>query len=189
MSTLTKTLGTVTLALVGMAVQAEDFSSLMQVAKGTWPEKTHLGVICDYRNSKDQVEDLARAAGPNAMITVVDVHRLDQALVGAQLLANRKTQYMVLLPGDPIIRDGSYGATLAISRLANYGIPSVGTSPKAIGQGAVFSLGDGTNGEVLVTNRLKGTVDVILPEGISFSRRASLSLSEGMASIEVFAQN
>lgn len=188
MSTLSKTLGTVTLALVGFGVHAEDFSSLMQVAKSTWPEKTHLGVICDYRNSKTQVDDLAMAAGPNATITVVDVHRADQAQLGAQILATRSTQFMVLLPADLIVRDGSFAATQAIHRLANYGIPAVGTSPRAVAQGAVFSMGDDTNGEVLVTNRLTGTVDVILPEGIRFSRKASLPLAEGMATIEVFSQ-
>ncbi len=183
MSTLSNTLGTVALALVGLSLQADDFSSLMQVAQTTWPQKTHIGVICDYRSSQAQVEDLARAAGAGSMITVVDVRRLDQASLGAQLVANCNADYVVLLPRDRVIAEGSFGATVAISRLAMNGIPAVGTTPKALAQGAVFSMGDGTRGEVLVTNRLKGTVDVILPAG--YSRKASLPLSTGMAAISV----
>ena len=40
MFTLSKTLGAVALLLGGLGLQAEDFSSLMQVTKTIWPEKT-----------------------------------------------------------------------------------------------------------------------------------------------------
>jgi len=66
-------------------------------------------------------------------------------------------------------------------------VPSVGTDPRAVAQGAVFSMGDGTHGEIMVTNRLRGTVDVILPPGIGYSRKASLPLAGGMATIAVLA--
>ncbi len=186
MFTLSKTLGTAALVLAGLGLQAEDFSPLMEVAKTTWPEKWHIGVICDYRDSHAQVEKLARAAGGGSQITVVDIRRLEQASVGAQILATRQADFLVLLPQDRLVYDGSFGATLAISRLAMVGMPTVGTTPRAIAQGAVFSVGDGTNGEILVANRLKGTVDVTLPEGTTYSRKASLPLSEGMATIAVF---
>jgi len=189
MFTITRTLGTLALALAGLGLQAEDFQPLMKVAKTTWPEKTHLGVICDYRQSQAQVENLAMAAGPEARITVVDVHHFDQASLAAQILANRQANFLVLLPEDRLVRDGSYPATLAVRRLALYGIPAVGTTPKALNQGAVFSMGDGTQGDLLVTNKLIGTVSVILPEKATFSKKASLLLAEprreGMAQIAV----
>jgi len=187
MSTLSTTLGAVALTLAGYGLQAEDFSSLAQVAKTTWPEKNHIGVICDYRDSKAQVEDLAQAIGAGSRITVVDIRRDEQAQGGAQLIANRHADFLVLLPKDRVVRDGSFGATLAIHRLAQCGVPTVGTHPKAVAQGAVFSMGDGTQGEILVTNRLRGTVDVILPPGIGYSQKASLSLGQGMATIAVLA--
>ena len=184
MSTLSKSIGTVAMVLAGLGLQAEDFSPLMQTVKTTWPENTHIGVICDYRSSQAQVEALANAAGGASMITVADVHRLDQTKAAAQLLAGRWAEFLVLLPEDRVAGDGSFGASMAIHRLALRGIPAVGTTPKAIAQGAVFSVGDGTHGEVLVTNRLKGTVDVILPAGVTFSQKASLPLS-GSARIAV----
>jgi hypothetical protein len=185
MSTLTKTLGAVSLALAGLSLQAEDFTSLMQVVKTTWPEKNHIGVICDYRNSQAQVEDLARAAGSGAHITVVDVRVPEKGSLGAQLLANHQANFLVMLPHDRLVRDGSFDATVAIRRLAKMGIPSVGTTSRSLGQGAVFSLGEGTGGELLITPKLIGTVDVILPAGITYSRKASLPLGEGMATISV----
>ena len=187
MSTLSMTLGTAALTLASLGLQAEDFSSLAQTARVTWPEKNHVGVICDSRDSAGQVEDLARALGSGSRITVVDIRRDEQASSGAQVLANRQADFLVLLPKDRLVRDGSYSATLAIHRLAQRGVPSVGTSAKAVAQGAVFSLGDATRGEILVTTRLRGTVDVILPPGIGYSRKASLPLGEGMATVAVLA--
>lgn len=189
MFTLSKTFGAAALALAGFGLQAEDFTPLMQVAKTTWPEKTHIGVICDYRTSQAQVDSLARAAGPGSLITVVDIHQPDKAPLAAQLVARNKADFLVLLPQDRLIHDGSFGATLAIAHLAMQGVPTVGTTAKALSQGAVFSMGDGTRGEIMVTNRLKGTVDVILPEGIGYSRKASLTLSEGLATIAVLSMD
>jgi len=171
------------LALVGLGLQAEDFQPVMTVAKTTWPEKTHLGVVCDYRTSQPAVEALALAAGPQAWITVVDVHHNEQISNGAAVLALNRPDYLVLLPGDPLTRDGSLGANLAIRRLATRGIPAVGTTPRAMEQGAAFSLGDGTRGELLVTNKLIGTVDVILPDKVTFSKKASLLLTEPQESM------
>lgn len=187
MSTLSKTLGTLALALAGFGLQAEDFSPLMQVTRTTWPEKAHIGVICDYGSSRTQVEELALAAGTGSMITVVDIRNSEKASLGAQILARRQADFLVLLPKDRFVYDGSFCATQAIARLSMHGIPTVGTTPKALGQGAVFSLGDGTNGELLVTNRLHGTLDVILPAGIHYSKKASLPLSGGMATITLFS--
>lgn len=189
MFNLSRTLGTLALALAGLGLQAEDFQPLMAVAKTTWPEKSHIGVVCDYRASRPAIEALATAAGPEAWITVVDVHISEQVSNGASFLAMNRPDYLVLLPGDPVTRDGSLGANLAVRRLATRGIPAVGTTPKAMEQGAAFSLGDGTRGELLVTNKLIGTVDVILPDKVTFSKKASLLLAEanrsGMAKIVV----
>jgi len=174
MLSLSKSLCWVALALASLSLQAEDFNSLMQVAKDTWPEKRHIGVVCDYRNSQSQVDALALAAGDGFTLTVVDVRAPEKVHLGAQLVANRQAQFVVIFPGDRIVRDGSLGGTLVIRRLATLGIPSVGTTPRSLAQGAVFSVGEGTHGELLVNPELIGTIDVILPSGTLFSRRSSL---------------
>jgi hypothetical protein len=132
--------------------------------------------------------DLARAAGEGALITVADTRRVEHATSAAHVIANRHADYVVLLPGDRMFRDGSFGATVAINRLASRGVPALGTTVTALKQGAAFSIGDGTNGELLVADRLIGTVDVILPNRATLSQKAALVLrQEGMATIAVHA--
>jgi len=185
MLNLSKTLSWVAIAVASLSLQAEDFHSLMQVVKNTWPEKTHIGVVCDYRSSQAQVEALGRAAGEGFRITVVDVRSSEKAFGGADLAARHQAQFVVIFPEDRLVRDGSMGGTIVIQRLANLGIPSVGTTARSVAQGAVFSVGDGTRGELLVSPELIGTVDVILPLGASFSRRSSLAIEGELAQVMV----
>lgn len=168
-----RNLGAAVLAFASLGLQAEDFQPLMKVTQATWPEKHHIGVLCDYRNSRAEVSALARAAGSGTLITVVDTRRMEQADAAATVLANRQAEFVVLMPHDRLFRDGSFGATVAVNCLGRRGVPAIGTTPVALNQGAVFSVGDGTRGEILVTHRLIGTVDVILPPRVFYERKLS----------------
>ena len=186
MNRISTTLGMAAMALAGLTLAAEDFQPLMKVTQATWPERQHIGVICNYRANEQQIWALAKAAGTGALITVVDALAADEAGAAANLLADRKADYLVLMPQDAYFRDGAFGATLAVNRLARRGVPAIGTSPRALNQGAVFSLGDRTEGQLLVTDRLIGTIDVILPDQAKVNGQASLVLQkEGMATIAV----
>lgn len=188
MNRITSTLGVAAIALAGLALAAEDFQPLMKVTQATWPTRQHIGVICNYRANEQQVMALAKAAGAGSLITVVDARRADEAGAAANLLADHKADYLVLMPQDPYFRDGSFGATIAVNRLARQGVPAIGTSSRALKQGAVFSLGDHTEGQLLVTDRLIGTISVILPDRAKVSGQASFVLRpEGMATIAVHA--
>ncbi|GLH74697.1 hypothetical protein GETHLI_31990 [Geothrix limicola] len=186
MFSLSKSLGVAAIALVGFALSAEDFQPLLKTVQTTWPEKQHIGVICNFRASEDQVWDLARAAGQDAHITVIDARAMDQSNVAATMLADHKVDYVVLLPKDRYFCDGSFGATNAVKRLADLGVPAIATTPSGLKQGAVFSMGEGTEGQLLVTDKLTGTVDVLLPHPDKMSQKASLVLRrEGMATVSV----
>ena len=186
MNRFSTSLSVAALALAGLALSAEDFQPLMKTTQATWPEKRHIGVICNYRTNQSEVWALAKAAGEGTLITVVDTRTADQSSAAALLLANQKADYLVLMPGDRHFRDGSFAATVAVNRLASRGVPAIGTTPAALKQGAVFSVGDGTEGQLLVTDRLIGTVDVILPDPARASTKASLVLRrEGMATVSV----
>lgn len=186
MQPITRIIGAAMLALAASGLQAEDFNPLMQVTRATWPEKNHIGVICDYRASRADVEALALAAGPGAFITVADTRASDLAGRAATLLAAHRADFLVLMPNDRFFRDGAYGATLAIGRLGSRGVPALGTTPEALRQGAVFSIGDGTRGELLVTGKLIGTVDVILPPRAFYERQVGRAPG-GAATITVLA--
>jgi len=188
MNRFSTSLSVAALALAGLALAAEDFQPLMKATQATWPEKRHIGVICNYQANQSQVRALARAAGEGPHIPVGGTRTADQSSAAAYLLANQKADYLVLMPGDRNFRDGSFAATVAVNRLASRGVPAIGTTPVALKQGAVFSVGDGTEGQILVTDRLIGTVDVILPDPAKPSEKASLVLRrEGMATVSVRA--
>lgn len=175
------------LFLVGcaaLAVSAADFNPLLSVVRATWPERQHIGIICDYATAKGQVDELAAAASPDCRITVVDTKRPSLAVGAAQILADRKADYLVLLPEDRVFGEGCFDATNVVRRLALRGIPSVGTGPLAIEQGAVFSVGEKSKGELLVTDKLRGTISVILPDKATFGRGQGLA-SAGGAKVQV----
>ncbi|HJW44212.1 MAG TPA: hypothetical protein VJ463_07140 [Geothrix sp.] len=181
-----KTAGLVAAGLLGGTLFAEDFKSLMDTARTTWPEKTHIGVICDYQKHQDTVWALARAAGVDCTITVVDA-RSDLNPVGvAAALGRQKVDYFVMMPQELRYHDGIYTSTVVIGRLASEGIPTVATTSIALKQGAVFSVGDATGGQILVNDRLIGTIDVQLPERSLVTEKSSLVLQrEGMATLLV----
>jgi len=186
MNRVSTSLGVAVIALTALALSAEDYQPLIKVTQATWPEKQHVGVICNYEMNRDQIRALAKAAGAGSQITVVDVRLPDQASAAATLLVNQKADYLVLMPQDRFFRDGSLGATAAVNQLAKRGVPAIGTSPVALRQGAVFAIGESTEGQLLVTDRLIGTVHVILPDQAKVSQKASFVLrEEGMASIAV----
>jgi hypothetical protein len=188
MSRMSTSLGVAAVALACLALSAEDFQPLMRTVQATWPEKQHLGVICDYAASKADVLNLALAAGSNSRITVVDARTPDQASLAAILLANHRADFLVLMPKDRLFGDGRFGATVAVNRLASRAMPAIGTTPAALKQGAVFSQGDGTEGQILVTDKLIGTVHVVLPDRDLTSSKSSLVLrEEGMATIAVLS--
>lgn len=186
MNRLSTSLSLAALVFAGMTLGAEDFKPLMQTAQATWPEKKHVGVICDYNTNKDTVWALAQALGPEGIITVADARLRDHMNAAARVLSENKADYVVLMPSDRNFGDGCFGASMAVRRLANLGLPVIGTAPVALKQGAVFTIGERTDGQLLVTDKVIGTVDVILPNSTRTSEKASLVLRrEGMATISV----
>lgn len=175
------------LFLAASAAFAGGFAPLMDVTRATWPERKQLGVVCDYRLSRSQVEALAAAAGPESRITVVDVRRPDQVTAATSLLKQHSIQLLVLMPGDRVAGDGTWGAAQLIRINANRGLPSVATTQAALRQGAVFSLGEGTGHQLMVNDRLIGTIDVILPNRfqVEGGRAEFAPAPRSMARIEV----
>jgi hypothetical protein len=169
----------------GIGLQAGDFTKLLDTAHSSWPEKRHIGVICDYGVSLDAVEDLAIAAGPESQISVAHLHYLDNYRAAVDLLRHRKVDYLVLIPRDTLVRDGSMRASYAIVSLGQSGIPTIGTTPKAILQGAAFAIGRGTQGELLVNREQVGTVGPVTLSPVS-SKSAMNLAPQPKAKITVF---
>ena len=173
MSSLFRTLGFTALALAGMHLTADDFGPLMQVARNTWPEKTTIGVVCNYSHSAKEVKALAQAAGPGTLIQVVDIHRRDQLPEAERRLVQASPDYVVLLAHDCAVPDYSTEATFLVRRLATCGVPTISTSSMALKQGVVFALGERTHGRLEVCSKPIGTISVILPSRETRTQMAS----------------
>lgn len=185
MRTLIQLAGMAAITLAGASAQATDFAPLMDVVQATWPGKNHIGVVANYRQSQPEIQALAAVAGAGSTITVLDIRgRGEFERAGSVMVNQVKPDYLVLLPQDPLVWDGSFNATLLTNFLATRGIPTVATTPKALAQGAVFAMGAATGMELLVTQRLIGTVGVILPSKGRFVNHAS-GLGGGSAQIRV----
>lgn len=177
--------GLAALTLAGTPLRATDFGPLMEVVRTTWPQKTRLAVVADYANSRAEIFALAQAAGSGTTLTVLDTRHGDQANVAATLLVHRvKPDYVVLLPRDRAVWDGSVPATILVRKVAEAGIPSIATTPRSLQNGALFAMGEATGLETLVTEKMIGTVEVTLPrKGTYLNTTAKLDL--GLAKIVV----
>jgi len=178
-----RTLTLSTLALAGLSLSAGDFKPLMKVARATWPEKTTIGVICNYAVSAPEIRELAEAAGPETLIRVVDIQRRDQVFKAAGCLLDHNLDYLVLLTRDSVVPDFSIEATQAVRFLASHGVPTISTSSVGLRQGVVFAVGDRTHGTLMVCQRPLGTINVALPDTQKYL--ASFAVPEGMASVQV----
>jgi len=176
-----------TLLLLGLAApsaHATDFGPLMDTARQAWPEKTRICVLANYVQSRQEINDLAAGAGAGAVITVLNMTRPDQIDRATSLaLTGNRHDFIVLLPNDPFVRDGSPYASRIVSRAAMAGIPAIATTPLAMHQGAVFAVGLATGYTLLVTDRV-GVVTVPLPQKGTFVNPVA-RLDRGMADIQV----
>jgi predicted nuclease with RNAse H fold len=164
MRTVNHLIGTSALALAGMAAQASEFTPLLSVSQATWPGKNRIGVVCKYADSQKEIQALREAASEDATITVVDARSESQPGQVRGILLQRKVDYLVLMPTGRVFREGTVGSTVLVRSLANAGVPSIGTTPRAIAQGAVFAVGEKTGWNLLVSDRPVGTISVVLPQ-------------------------
>ena len=171
----------VTLSLLSLAAVAPaaagDLDPIVDVGKATWSTAS-VGVICDAESSRARIEELAKAMG-GGTLTVANVHNADNVgrAAGALRLAN--PGFVVLLPDDRIVRDGSFAGTAAIRAMNSYDVPTLATTRAAIAQGAAAAMGPDTGNQLLLNHDLKGTISVA-PSGFKSS---SLGHSGGMAQI------
>ncbi|MBI4912823.1 MAG: hypothetical protein HY823_08790 [Acidobacteria bacterium] len=155
---------TLALGLAGLGLHASDYRALLDVARTTWAKKLHIGVVCKYNEQAGRIESLRKIAGEETVITVVDVHAEREWLAASHILARRRPDFLLLMPSGGFYGEGGFWSTVLVRALARLGVPSVGTSPRAIEQGAVFAVGEHTGYHLLVSERPIGNISVILPK-------------------------
>jgi ABC-type uncharacterized transport system substrate-binding protein len=150
---------------LSLAAWGGDFDQLIQVLKKAWPDKTTIAVVAEVASSKAKVDALAAACGGGMKIAVIDVKGPQDVGKAVGALANQKPHVLVLIPGDRVAGDGQAGATFLIQRLASQHIPTIATTEAGVKQGAVFAVGPGTGGKLLVNPKSATVAGVAVPEG------------------------
>lgn len=145
---------TLALAACTLTLAAEDFGPAVKAANQIYQGRTHFGVVCDTRYSQKEVNDFQRALPDGTMLTVVDLRYPTNLGGAASVMALRGVELMALLPNDPLVRDGSFYATVLVNQVARKHIPAFGTTPAALKNGCAFALGAGTNWELAVNPKL-----------------------------------
>lgn len=153
------------LALLSTGVWAGDFDQMIQTLKKAWPDKTTIAVVADTASSKPKIEALAAAAGGTMKIAVIDVKGPQDIGKAVGALGGQKPHVLVLIPGDRFAGDGTPGATFLIQRLAGQSIPTIATTEAGAKQGAVFAVGPGTGGKLMVNPKSATVANVAVPEG------------------------
>jgi phage/plasmid primase-like uncharacterized protein len=153
------------LALVATTAWSGDFDQLIQALKKAWPDKTTIAVVADTASSKGKIDALAAAAGGGMKIAVIDVKGPQDIGKAVGALGGQKPHVLVLIPGDRFAGDGTPGATFLIQRMAAQHVPTLATTEAGAKQGAVFGIGPGTGGKLLVNPKSATVAGVTVPEG------------------------
>lgn len=141
-----------------------DYDALVAALRKTWPERTHIAVVCDQGNSKGAVGALAGAAG-GMKIVLIDVKGPQDMGKALGTLSGQKPDVVILIAGDRVAGDGSPAATFLIQRMAGAKVPVIATTEAGAKQGAVFAQGPGTGGRLLVNPKAAAAVGVAGPDG------------------------
>jgi hypothetical protein len=147
-----------TLLAVGLAASAQSNGTdqILQVARATWPGSHTVGIVCDYSLSHEQVRALLYSFPPGSTVKVIDLRPGWDADRACSILANLTPDYILLLPDDPVVHDGSSEATRVITRMNQLGIPTLATTPAALSQGAWAAMGPDTGNALQVNPSLNG---------------------------------
>jgi hypothetical protein len=153
------TLTTILAAGLAAFAQTHRPDQILQVARATWPGVHRVGIVCSYAQSSETIHAMMDAFAPGSAVKVIDVRPgwdMDKACT---ILANLSPQYVLLLPNDPVIRDGSAEATKVITRMNQLNIPTLASTPIALSQGAWAAKGPATGNLLQVNSSLKGYLE------------------------------
>lgn len=150
------------LLATGLAACAQTNSTgqILQVARATWPGPHTVGIVCDYSRSRGAIDAMLDSFPQGSTIHVADTRIAMQVGRACEYLASQHPQYVLLLPVDHLVHDGSFLATQVITNMNQRQIPTLGTTPIALSQGAWAVMGPATGNQLQVNPSLKGYVEI-----------------------------
>lgn len=145
---------------LSMAGLGGDTDQILMESRNVWPGPQRAAVVCNYGWNRARVEALAERLGAGSTLYVIDLHHVDGLGKACNLVRAAQPQFVVLLPRDPVVRDGSLAATIMIRTLNQVGIPTLATTSLALAQGAAAAKGPGTSDVLLINDQPAGSVTI-----------------------------
>ena len=152
---------TLTLMAVGLTAFEDGRSTqqILQVARATWPGSHSVGIVCNYARSGETIRAMLDAFAPGSTVTVLDVRSRASIYTACVSLTGYSPQFVLLLPDDPIVHDGSWEARQVIFHMNYRKIPPLATTPTALAQGAWAVMGPATGNQLQVNPALQGYIE------------------------------
>jgi len=130
--------------------QGSSTDQILQVARSTWPGPQSVGIVCNYKHSQQAILAMLGAFEPGTTVHVADTRTWDHITRATQVMRDLKPDYVLVLPNDCLVWDGSFSATWVIKRMNASQIPTLATTPAALTQGAWAVAGPATGNEVMI---------------------------------------
>ncbi len=150
-----------TLMAAGLAAfpQSTSTDQILQVARATWPGPHSVGVVCDYSWSKGSIDAMLDSLPPGSNVYVADTRPGTDIGKASGVLVRVRPLYVLLLPKDRLVHDGSFYAAKVIYRMNQCQIPTLATTPAALAQGAWAVMGPATGNMLQVNPTLTGYIE------------------------------
>ena len=139
--------------------QANGTDQILAVARNTWPGSQTVGIVCNYAKSGESIRAMLDSFAPGSAIKVMDVRHTDHIATACVILGRINPKYVLLLPNDPLVHDGSFEASFVIARMNYQKIPTLATTPNALSQGAWAVMGPATGNVLQVNPSLQEFID------------------------------
>jgi len=151
------------LAAACLGLSASEYTHLASELHAIWPAKHRVGVVCDAAAQRQELDILSLALGPEAKLLVIDAHSTLELGTAVNALRAHQADFVVLLPGDRLLCEGSPLRVELARNLANFGIPCMGTTAKSVEDGALFAIGSDTDNRQRIHTQPLGSLRAELP--------------------------
>lgn len=141
-------LATILSAGLTALAQGSSTDQIRQVARDTWPGPRTVGIVCNYKYSQETIQAMLGEFEPGTTIQVVDARLQEHINLASQMMSNLKPDYVLVLPKDTLVWDGSFAATRVIHRMNAADIPTLATTPVALTQGVWAVMGPATGNQL-----------------------------------------
>ncbi len=144
---------------LGAFAAAGDTDQILSVARAVWPGPQTVGVVCHFQHSEATLQSILDCVPTGSKVVVADVRRPENVQVACNAIFATQPHYVLMLPKDLVVRDGSMAGVMVIRAMNSFNVPTLATTTMALSQGAWAVAGPQTGNVLKVNPALKGYIE------------------------------